>query len=109
MSVLLSSIIPRDPEPAVLSYQQAVHRHQFALQPQLLDVALAEMLAGVPFLLEQAAGQSIASCIAVTVSRVRLRRRKTNSSPSPGLRSRLSAVDAEVKLPFQRIRQFISG
>ena len=56
ITILLSRFVPRDQEPAVLSYQRAVHRHQFAQQPQLLDVTLAELLAGAPFLLEQAAG-----------------------------------------------------
>ena len=43
-----------DPEPAVLSYQQAVHRHQLPEQPQFLDVTFPQPLAGTPFLLEQA-------------------------------------------------------
>ena len=34
MIILLSRIVPRDPESAVLCYQQAAHRHQFAQLPQ---------------------------------------------------------------------------
>ena len=70
MTILLSRIAPRDLESAVLSYQQAVHRHQFAQQPQLLDVTLEELLAALHFSSNRQPGQSIASRIAVTVSRV---------------------------------------
>ena len=41
MIIRLSRIVPRDPESAVLCYQQAAHRHQFAQLPHPLDVTPA--------------------------------------------------------------------
>ena len=56
MTIPLSRIASRDLESVVLSYQQAVHRHQFTQRPQLLDVTLEELLACAPFLLAPVAG-----------------------------------------------------